>query len=398
MAVRGFPATLRYVPAAALLVAGVLMTAATLWFSYGPGSSGLLWDGDWMAVWSAGRLATRDAAAPYQPVFLNEVIHAVTHGAGNGVWGYPPTYFLIAVPLSKFSPLVSDVFFQIAASCLLLAASRRAGTRTFASVALALSPAVIMSFCMGQNGALTGALTAGGLCVAAEAPLRGGMLLGFATFKPHLLILEPICLVAARNRRAAMAMLATALATAMAATVAFGTGAWHAMLTLSPVSMARVIESLPQDRARILVVSPLESLVAAGLPFRAAGAVQAIVTLACIVVAWKAWRRPDVDRPALVGLTLSLGLLATGYGYVYDMVGLTVAVALTSSRGPLPTPLQALALSAAWVWPVLGAPAQLLLGMPPLAPLVLAGAAWAFHARLDSHAPKENAVSATVAA
>ncbi len=385
-----FPARL----AAALAVLGIgsVVSALTVWIRLActpllgagscPPSGTRIWAGDWVTVWAAGRLARHDAALAYQPVWLNVVSHAATHAHGNGVWGYPPTYLMLIAPLAKLSPMASDMVFQAVAFLLALLAARTVGLRGLALAAAAVCPAAVMSFCIGQNGALTAALLVPGLLLASVSPLAAGGLLGMAAFKPQLVLLVPVCLAASRNSKAALAACLAAVASAVAATLIFGTKAWYALFTLAPPSMLRIVGDLHREKSGVVVISPLESLAAAGMSVTAAAAVQAAVTLACAVVAWRAWSRRDADPVSRLGLTLALGLLATGYGYVYDTVALSVAIALASARGPKFTPPQALALSMAWSWPVMSAPLQLLVGLPPVGPLVIAAAAWAFHARL----------------
>jgi hypothetical protein len=394
--------------AAALLVvaAGTVVTAATVWLNYGcaafleasrcPIGAGRIWAADWLAFWAAGRLAARDAALAYQPLWLNEVTHSLADIHGSAIWAYPPTYFLIVTPLARFSPLVSDVIFQATALLLALLAAWKLGLRGFALCAVAVSPAVVISFCMGQNGALTAALLTAGLWLSPAAPMAGGALLGLAVIKPQIVLLVPVCLVASRNSKALIAASLSAVISAFVATAIFGANPWFAQASLGPTYMLQLMRELPQDRARIAVLSPMESLAASGVPVTTAGAIQLAVTLACAVVAWKAWARKDADPTARLGLTLALGLLATGYCYVYDSVALSVAITLAASRGPRLTPAQGLALSIAWAWPILSGPVQLLLGAPPVGPFVVAAAAWAFHARLAPTLARENVASAAM--
>ena len=84
----------------------------------------------------------------------------------------------------------------------------------------------------------------------------------------------------------------------------------------------------------------------AGLPL--AWLAQAAVALLCAVLAWRTWRKPDLDPQLRMALTASLAMAASPWIHAYDMPALAVAVAVLLPRiQPVFRPVLALA----WFWP-----------------------------------------------
>jgi hypothetical protein len=337
-------------------------------------------------MWAAGRFAVNGMAAlAYDPYALNSVMRAASTQNGIGYWMYPPTYLLLARPISALHLWPSAALFQAASILLAAVAARLFRLRGAAILLVVFSPASIASFCYGQNGMLEGAVLASGLFLLPSSPALGGILLGLAATKPQLLLLVPFCLLAGRHRMALLAAGLTCTTTAFVSLLAYGSAAWSAFIVKAPATAWDLVASTAVGGPSYLTVSPLEALVAIGVPLGASSVLQGIIAAACAWLAWMAWRRPSTNRQALVGLTLSLGLLATGYSNAYDMFGLTCATTalVLSARGRLP-PLRLAALSFAWAWPTLGEFLETWLRhFVPGGPLVIGAAAWACWASLN---------------
>jgi hypothetical protein len=376
---------LAYAPAAILLLAGAVATVAAAWVldlcipllgqAACPGTSRGAWTADWGDIWSAGWLAAQGHASwAYRPDILNAVFRIVGHQPGDGAWGYPPTFFMVISPFTRLSPEASDILFQLLSGCALLAAARLVGLGGWWLLALAASPALETTVTLGQNGSLFGALMLAGLFLAPTRPLVAGALLGLVAMKPHFFLLVPVCLLAAGHRRALLATALTALATAAASVAAYGIAPWHAWLTNGARTMQALVEDLPRAAAKILVVSPMETLVAWGVPLDISAAVQVAVTLACVALAWRIWAADDRDTASRVSVVIALAPLAAGHAYSYEMGSLAAVVAIAASRAT-PGPVAASGLALAWAWPAAGQPLLNLTGMPPfgvVAPLAAA--------------------------
>jgi hypothetical protein len=85
------------------------------------------------------------------------------------------------------------------------------------------------------------------------------------------------------------------------------------------------------------------------------------------------WRRPHTDRQWRNALTCAAPLLATPFGYVYDMIPAMVAVVLVMQAGFcggfawLERPI----LAAVWVWPAITVIWSLDLGLHPIGGFLL---------------------------
>jgi hypothetical protein len=275
-------------------------------------------------------------------------------------WPYPPPMLLLAIPMRWFG-LISGAMAAIAVQAAMLLAVVRLRLPWLAGVAVLASPAFLENSLAGQNGGMTGALLAGGLLLAGTRPVLAGVLFGLLTVKPQLGLLVPVCLLASGNWRAILAAVVTTGLLVMASLVAFGTEAWAMYWTNVRPQMAGVLE-LPFQGLfyQREMVTPFILLRAAGASLRTAYAAQAFIGLGCILLVWRAWRDPARDPAMKAALAIVLGMIATPYGYTYDMVGVAIAVALAVQAGviEMQRPYGLIVLLAAWVWPGVGVAAS----------------------------------------
>jgi hypothetical protein len=91
-------------------------------------------------------------------------------------WLYPPTFLLLIYPLA-FLPYLASLGLWLALAF----------------------PGMFQNFFNGQNDFLTIALLGGGLYLLDQSPWAAGCLLGLVSYKPHLFVLVPVALIAARR-------------------------------------------------------------------------------------------------------------------------------------------------------------------------------------------------------
>ena len=143
-------------------------------------------------------------------------------------WLYPPLFLLAVVPLGLlpfgWSYGLSQALTIVAAAVAVGWRRGRAGSLGVA--ALLAAPATVINLVVGQNALLSVALLVGGFRLLASRPLIAGALLGTLAYKPQLVLLVPIALVAARAWRSLAAAAASAVMLVAASTAAFGAGAW----------------------------------------------------------------------------------------------------------------------------------------------------------------------------
>jgi hypothetical protein len=201
---------------------------------------------------------------------------------------------------------------------LLLIAVLRAAALPWALIAaVATSPASLENILEGQNAALLTALIGGGLLLLARRPRLAGALIGLASIKPQLGLVLPLFLLRHAPLACRYATLA-ALALAAAALAVLGPhvfiGFWH---VTRPAMSAVLLTGQPKDFAAGLI-----SVFRAARPLGLAAALlaQATTTLLCVTLA----TRRHLGVPAL----LILSALACPYLHDYDLLGVTLAVAL----------------------------------------------------------------------
>ncbi len=334
---------------------------------------------DYLNMWAAGALARAGE--------IGTVLHPALYDASLKAlfgpelplhtWSYPPPMLFLAVPFGLLPLIPGFVLWGAGSLAVLSGVLRRCRLRPATCLAIVFSPAAIETVLAGQNGAITAAMLEGGLLLVDRRPLLAGLLFGMLTTKPQLGVLLPVCLVAAGRWRVIAATAATSLALLGASAAAFGWSAWVWYATDVRQFMTAQILDQPYGAAfQRLMATPfiLARWMQAPLPL--AYTVQMLATAACAVVAWRAWRMPDADPKARMALTGSLALLATPYGFSWDMTGAAIGIAVLADIA-LETGFcrfEALVLAAAWMWPGwafwLGHA-----GFPPLGCLPLAGVA-----------------------
>ena len=334
---------------------------------------------DYTNVWAGGVLA---ATGQISTLFDHEAYSAWLRAffalpLANHEWSYPPSLLLLSVPLSRL-PLYGSYAIWSAGTLAVLWLALRAGRLPLAVCVMVLaSPGVLNNIEFGQNGALTAALLVGALLLAERRPVLAGFLMGLLSIKPHLGILLPVCVIASRNWRSAVAAGLTALALILVTALAFGWQVWTLFVSETEPLMRSILDAPWPMRYQFNAVTVFVLARALGADLYAAYVVQALVALAAAAVAWRAWRLPAVDPTARMALMVCLGLLATPYAFSYDLVAYSVAVAaLVAAGGWRFTPLEVLA----WLWP--GVTREIALLGLPLTPLVVAATAWMAWQRL----------------
>jgi hypothetical protein len=341
---------------AASLVPG-LLTLAVLWLTppHSPERYAHAMRG-FSNMWAAGRAAgsghlgllqDRDAYAAWVRSLLGP-------GMPRQVWGYPPAFLLVAVPLAALPLGAGFAAWTLGGLGALLAAMRCTGMRSPVLGIVLASPPVLAGALSGQTGAFTAAATVFGLAAMERAPTAAGLCLGALVAKPQLGLLLPVCMLASRRWKALAAAAASAFLLAAAAGLAFGWDAWAGFLLRTSPTMAAILQA-PWTGApeQANVVSPFMAARAAGAGLPAAWALQGAVAAACATACWTAWSRRTADPGARIALTACLSLLATPYVHDYDMVVLAPACAALAARGYATGWLRGerACLALAWAWP-----------------------------------------------
>lgn len=328
---------------------------------------------DFTNLWYGGRLALDDRV---DVLFDVEQYRAGLRDmfapyVADSEWSYPPTLLLIAAPLALLPLYLSYSVWTFGTLGLLTLVLRRAGLPIAACGLLWLSPGALNNMLFGHNGALTAALLFGGLMAADKRPILAGLLLGLLTIKPQLGILVPVCLIAAGYWRTIFWSMVFAALWFGLSLILFSPDAWLGFLGTTQPMMQAILEAPYGQGYQANATTVFVSLRGFGLSLPAAYCVQAAVTLCAAFVAWRLWRRPTTAPLLRAAATAVLTLLATPYGYSYDLVALSAAVLIVrNAQGPG----NDLILAPLWLWPVLVNLVNV--NVAPLSPVILIGAAW----------------------
>lgn len=380
-AVRAWPAAVAVLG----LIPGVLLIVA-VWQVGADGVSPVTakwptWD--FTNLWAGGVLAASGKLPTlFDPAEYSRWLRAVlSPRVADHEWSYPPTMLLLGVPLARLPLVPSYLVWTFGTLGLLWIALRAGGLSWAACAAAILSPAMLNNAALGQNGALTAALLVGALLLTDRRPVAAGILIGFLTVKPHLGLLLPVCVVASRNWRALGAAALTGLAMVVVTGLVVGWDAWRLFFAVTAPTMRAILEAPWPSGYQVNAVTVFLSVRALGASVPFAYAAQAAAALACAALVWRAWRRGDADPHARMALTVALTLLASPYGYSYDMLALTAGVAALMALGQWRvTALEALV----WLWP--GLTHFVTQNYFPISPLVTAAAAWLAWQRLRAPA------------
>lgn len=313
---------------AAMLLLSSLFPAAVYVLIWDVGPDGLMpgtmkpptWD--FTNLWAGGKLAWQG----HLDILFDEIRYrdwlrtTFAPRFADSEWSYPPTMLLLGIPLSWMPIYDSYVLWTAGTPALLAFLLRAGGISLPAAMLAACSPAIIHNAVFGQNGALSAALLCGGLLIAVKRPILGGVVIGLLSIKPHLGILLPICLLAMGNWRAIVAAAITTVALAVIAGLLVGWEAWTLFFERTRPLMQGILESPFPGPGQANAVTVFATARWAGMSLQWAYVIQALVAAGCAVTAWKAWRLEGVDPALRVAFTAILTMLATPYGYTYDLV------------------------------------------------------------------------------
>lgn len=243
-------------------------------------------------------------------------------------WSYPPSILLIGVPLATMPILSAYLVWTIGTIAALHFALRPLNLSPLVQLLVVFSPAVMLSALFGQNGALTAALLFAALALSTERPLLAGIFAGLLSIKPHLGILIPFAYLASGNWRAVLSAAATAIAMVVLTALLFGADVWPLFLEKTAPLMASILEApYPQFyHANAMTFFIFGRWL--GLPVMASYLLQGVFSLIAIAITIWLWRdRTGVPLEARVVMTALLTICATPYGYNYDAVPYSIAVA-----------------------------------------------------------------------
>lgn len=328
---------------------------------------------DISVFWAAGRLAVEGApigAFDLETLTAARDLPPDTPPANRRmIWSYPPHFHALVAPLGLLPMNLAWLSFA-GLSVLAFGAALRALTPSgVAALLFATSPAALIAAIQGQNSLLVGALLAGFLAAhERRRHLLAGILLGLLTIKPQFGPLIPLALIAVRDLRTVAWASVTVVILVGLTLIWPGIDYWSAFLaSLSETAEKLRIGWLP----RVLMVNWYGFAVALGLPERVAWWMQLAIAGAIAVSLYRLWRRPGIPFGLKAAALMLAILLASPYGYFYDLVlgAIAGALILNASEGRA----AAMVSSALALWLLPAAPLLLkVLTLPKAFPLLAA--------------------------
>jgi hypothetical protein len=296
---------------------------------------------DFAAFWFAARMARgRPAVDTYDLVAMTQFQHAIWPDlVGVYAWVYPPATLLLVLGFG-FMPYVAAYLTWTVTTLAAFLAGLWQNIRSRTSWWLVLAfPGLWLGLGQGQNQFLTAGLGALGIGLLRRHPVWAGVCIGLLAIKPHLALLLPVALLAARAWRAIAAAAVTAVTVTLVPAAILG---WDT-LTAWTQAMAWVSTAIASKQLPVwMFPAPYPWMVSLGVPTFLASIVQAAISVAVAVVVYRMWR-PLAGRLAgadlaLPGSALVLAtFLATPYYAMYDLTWLALPlcwlVAVGMNRG-----------------------------------------------------------------
>jgi len=281
-------------------------------------------------------------------------------------WHYPPFFLFVAAALALLPYGLALAVWQLATFLLYLASIRLILAAAPAKIAMAAGnrgqsylplliavafPAVFVNLSHGHNGFLSAALMGAALVMLDRRPTVAGVLFGLLIYKPQFGLMIPFVLAATGRWRAFAAATATAVLLVLIATLAFGPQIWEAFATSTQFTRTVVLEA--GDPGWHKIQSTFSWVRMWGGSIATAYMLQAAVTLAVGATLIWLWRSSASFALKAAALCLS-AMLASPYGYDYDMMVVAPAIAFLASDCLVHgcRPWEKTALAALWVVPI----------------------------------------------
>ena len=292
---------------------------------------------DFAAFWFAARMTLHQPATnAYDLVTMTQFQHGIwPELVGMYAWVYPPSFLLLVLGFGLLPYVAAYVTWTVATLVAFLAGlwqNVRSRTSWWLIVAF---PGLWLGLGQGQNQFLTAALGALGLGLLRKHPVWAGVCIGLLAIKPHLALLFPVALLAARAWRTIVAAAVTAVTVTLVPAAILGWGTLAAWTQ----SMAWVSTAIAEKHLPVwMFPAPYPWLVSLDVPTVLAWIVQVAISVVAAVVVYRLWR-PLAGRLgdvclALPGSAFVLAtFLATPYYAMYDLTWLALPLCWLVATG-----------------------------------------------------------------
>ena len=326
---------------------------------------------DFVSFWTASHVALTGSFRDAYDIAVHWAAQKALFPAsslGYTAFFYPPVFLLICLPLSLLPYFWSLACWLGLTGFACWRALRRLADGALPALTFLAFPAVYLNAMFGQNGYLTTALYAAAATTLAKRPALAGVCLGALVFKPQLLVMVPVVLLAARLWTTIAAAAATACALCLVSLAVLGGDAWRGFLSHTDLARATLEQNLV-GAAKMQSVYAAAQLV--GASATAAYAAQIVAALAAAAVLIRLCRVVSGGE-ALVAAAAAAPL-ATPFLLGYDLMLLSIPLLWVwkQARATGFLPWEKAVLIAGFLLPMVSSAAAANL-MLPLAPPVCA--------------------------
>lgn len=278
---------------------------------------------DYLSFWGAGRLIIQgESAAAYDIHRHSAAISEIMPVKGILAFPYPPPFLFFVLP---FSLLYYRFAFPAWVLTTLLV--YLLGTRRIAPMSTALAqPALLITGFYGQTSFLLTGIFLGGAERLNRRPFFAGAILGLLVVKPHLALLLPVALIAARAWLAIAGALVSGGGLLLAGLLAFGWDAYLGFFGMSAVYADMVAEGRWPWR---MLISPFAFLRYFEVVAPVALFVHIAIAVGAAALTGIAWSREWNER---IGILAAASLLIPPYLLSYDSLLMVASIALLASR------------------------------------------------------------------
>lgn len=280
---------------------------------------------DFITYWSASRMALdgtpADAYLPLRLLVAQQI--AVPGQKTIFAWHYPPTFYLVVLPLSLLPYLWSYVSFVALTFAMFWSVVRKVVPLAGAGALILAFPGVFINALHGQNGFLTGALLGASLLLLERRPVWAGVCAGLLLIKPHLAVLLPIAFICMQAWKALFAAALTAMAF-----LAISVGVLGGEVLTAFLGNLRLVHLLLEQGflpwSKMPTYFAFASLLGASTFLAyALQAIGAIFAVCCVGWIWRQRVDYELKAAALVAGTF----LVSPYLFDYDLVLLALPLA-----------------------------------------------------------------------
>lgn len=324
-----------------LVVALTVAPLALLWSGF---VEHLLWRGDRFLIrdfinyWEGARLfLAHKTAVLFTPTLYEQ---SMQQAFGSRLppfvsFSYPPSLLPLIGWVGLLPCGAALALWTVLGVLALFAAAWPHSRNPWIAAAILFSPAVLACIDDGQNGLFTSALLVAALTRIDRRPILAGAFIGLLTIKPHLGLLLPVALIAARRWRVVGSAAGAALLLFALSLILAGPEAWSLYVAKTAPYQGVLYQQTHRSWAT-MTPSPAVETVVAGGSWTAAFLVQGAATLAAMALvairfAGRARRSiDDLDRVVLVAATF----VASPYSFNYDMGAVGVCLLLANLARP----------------------------------------------------------------